>query len=103
MNENVKKPLQVIKASAGSGKTYELTLEYIKLLLGEKNVETGEFNVAAKSSYSFAYSVSASITEARGTTVNVRIRANREDGISQQTITASRMPIVPMPGDSELS
>ena len=69
----------------------------------EENVETGEFNVAAKSSYSFAYSVSASITEARGATVNVRIRANREDGISQQTITASRMPIVPMPGDSELS
>ena len=68
----------------------------------EENVETGEFNVAAKSSYSFAYSVSASITEARGTTVNVRIRANREDGISQQTITASRMPIVPMPDDSEL-
>lgn len=69
----------------------------------EENVETGEFNVAAKSSYSFAYSVSASITEARGTTVNVRIRANREDGISQQTITASRVPIVPMPDDSELS
>lgn len=63
----------------------------------EENVETGEFNVAAKSSYSFAYSVSASITEARGATVNVRIRANREDGISQQTITASRVPIVPAP------
>ena len=69
----------------------------------EGNVETGEFNVAAKSSYSFVYAVSASITEARGTTVNVRIRANREDGISQQTITASRMPIVPVPDDSELS
>lgn len=69
----------------------------------EENVETGEFNVAAKSSYSFAYSVSASITEARGATVNVRIRANREDGISHQTITASRMPIVPIPDDSELS
>lgn len=51
MNENVKKPLQVIKASAGSGKTYELTLEYIKLLLGEKNVETGEFYLKPRTEY----------------------------------------------------
>ena len=28
--------INVIKASAGSGKTYQLTYEYIKLLLGEK-------------------------------------------------------------------
>ena len=28
--------IKVIKASAGSGKTYQLTYEYIKLLLGVK-------------------------------------------------------------------
>ena len=35
--------LSVYKASAGSGKTFTLTREYIKLLLGEKNPSTGRY------------------------------------------------------------
>lgn len=67
------------------------------------NVQTGEFNLAPKGSYSFVYSIIASIQEARGTVVYVSVSANRDDGISTQTITATRVPIVPMPDDSELS
>lgn len=37
--------LTIYKASAGSGKTYTLALEYIKLLLGVKNVETGSYSL----------------------------------------------------------
>lgn len=37
--------LQIYKASAGSGKTYTLAYEYIKLLLGVKNPETGEYEL----------------------------------------------------------
>lgn len=46
-----KKSLQVIKASAGSGKTYQLTFEFIKLLLGEKDLETGEFHLKDRTEY----------------------------------------------------
>lgn len=67
------------------------------------NIQTGEFNLAPKGSYSFVYSIIASIQEARGTVVHVSVSANREDGISTQTITATRVPIVPIPDDSELS
>lgn len=35
--------LTIHKASAGSGKTYNLALEYIRLMLGVKNVETGNY------------------------------------------------------------
>ena len=38
--------LKIIKASAGSGKTYTLALEYITLLLGEKNKESGKYRLA---------------------------------------------------------
>ena len=38
--------LKIIKASAGSGKTYTLALEYITLLLGEKDKETGAYRLA---------------------------------------------------------
>lgn len=37
--------LQIIKASAGSGKTYTLALEYITLLLGEKD-DSGNYRLA---------------------------------------------------------
>lgn len=37
--------LNIYKASAGSGKTYTLAMEYIKLLLGTKNPETGEYRL----------------------------------------------------------
>ncbi len=37
--------LTIYKASAGSGKTYTLALEYIKLLLGVKNAETGSYSL----------------------------------------------------------
>ncbi|MGM9803155.1 MAG: UvrD-helicase domain-containing protein [Muribaculaceae bacterium] len=47
MDNNAKMmPLQVIKAAAGSGKTYQLTYEYIKLLLGKKNQADGSFSLA---------------------------------------------------------
>ena len=40
MNDNAQAmPLQIIKASAGSGKTFQLAYEYIKLLLGVKNAD----------------------------------------------------------------
>lgn len=37
--------LTLYKASAGSGKTYTLAREYIKLLLGRKNKETGRYTL----------------------------------------------------------
>ncbi len=40
--------LHIYKASAGSGKTYTLTLEYIKLLLGYRD-EQGEYRIYKKS------------------------------------------------------
>lgn len=50
MAENEKlKSMQVVKASAGSGKTYELSYQYIKYLIGEKQKETGNY-VLRKSS-----------------------------------------------------
>ncbi len=35
MSENLQKPLQILNASAGSGKTYRLVQEYVQLLIGE--------------------------------------------------------------------
>ena len=40
--------LHIYKASAGSGKTYTLTLEYIKLLLGYRD-EQGRYRLYRKS------------------------------------------------------
>lgn len=37
--------LNIYKASAGSGKTYTLTREYLRLLLGRHNAETGEWRL----------------------------------------------------------
>lgn len=62
----------------------------------EENVETGEFNVAANSSYSLRYVVSASYNDAIGTTVHVRVSSTHADGTTQ-VITASTAPLVPAP------
>ena len=62
----------------------------------QKNVETGEFNVAANSSYSLRYVVSASYNDANGTTVHVRVSSTHADGTSQ-VITVSTAPLVPAP------
>lgn len=41
MTEQPSKPLQILNASAGSGKTYNLVLTYLKLILGEgRNAQT---------------------------------------------------------------
>lgn len=40
--------LNIYKASAGSGKTYTLTREYLKLLLGRHNPETGKWTLRLK-------------------------------------------------------
>lgn len=40
MSENLQKPLQILNASAGSGKTYRLVQEYIQLLIGEHASQT---------------------------------------------------------------
>lgn len=40
---NLEQNLTIYKASAGSGKTYNLALEYIKLVLGVKDPETGRY------------------------------------------------------------
>lgn len=42
------RPLTIYKASAGSGKTYTLTLRYITLLLGIKDPETGQITLNLK-------------------------------------------------------
>ena len=62
----------------------------------EENVETGEFNVAANSSYSLRYVASASYNDANGTTVHVRVSSAHADG-TPQVITASTVPLVPAP------
>ena len=43
--------LQIHKASAGSGKTYSLTREYLRLLLAEKDPSTGRYRLHPMSSY----------------------------------------------------
>lgn len=35
MTDQAERPLQILNASAGSGKTYNLVLTYLKLILGE--------------------------------------------------------------------
>ena len=51
MNDNAQAmPLQIIKASAGSGKTFQLAYEYIKLLLGVKN-DDGTYSLGKRSEY----------------------------------------------------
>ena len=51
MNDNAQAmPLQIIKASAGSGKTFQLAYEYIKLLLGVKN-DDGKYSLGKRSEY----------------------------------------------------
>lgn len=40
--------LQIYRASAGSGKTFTLAYEYIKMLLGVKNPETGRYELDRK-------------------------------------------------------
>ena len=90
----------VIRAENTGSYTKRCTYTAYTILNGgttQLNVQTGEFNLAPKGSYSFVYSIIASIQEARGTVVHVSVSANREDGISTQTITASRVPIVPAP------
>ena len=37
--------LSIYKASAGSGKTFTLAYEYVRLLLGEKNNTTGKYSL----------------------------------------------------------
>ncbi|MGN0228779.1 MAG: UvrD-helicase domain-containing protein [Muribaculaceae bacterium] len=51
MNSTSTPSLKVIKASAGSGKTYQLTYEYIKILLGKKNKDSGCYNLASREEY----------------------------------------------------
>lgn len=43
--DKARRTLTIYKASAGSGKTYTLAKEYIKLLLGTKNPETGVYTL----------------------------------------------------------
>ena len=62
----------------------------------QENVETGEFNVAANSSYSLRYVASASYNDAIGTTVHVRVSSAHADG-TPQVITASTVPLAPAP------
>ncbi len=51
MNDNAQAmPLQIIKASAGSGKTFQLAYEYIKLLLGVKNAD-GTYSLGNRTEY----------------------------------------------------
>ncbi|MDG1775873.1 MAG: UvrD-helicase domain-containing protein [Crocinitomicaceae bacterium] len=47
MIEQTPKPLQILNASAGSGKTYQLVKTFIQLLITEKNNTTGFANVIA--------------------------------------------------------
>ena len=47
MIETIDKPLKIVNASAGSGKTYQLVTEYLLLLLKEKNNLKGFANIIA--------------------------------------------------------
>lgn len=61
-----------------------------------QKVYTENFNLGANGVYTFNYSVSLSAAEASGMTVYVTVKANRSDGISTQTITVMRAPVVPI-------
>lgn len=67
----------------------------------QKHLEIGDFNIDANSMYSFSYSPSMTIDEARAISVNVNVRSYREDGMTPQNITVTRKPIVPAPEISD--
>ena len=47
MIKAIDKPLKIVNASAGSGKTYQLVTEYLLLLLKERNNLKGFSNIIA--------------------------------------------------------
>lgn len=47
MNETISNPLQILNASAGSGKTYNLVLTYLRLILGEGRNPSAFSNIMA--------------------------------------------------------
>lgn len=59
------------------------------------NMQEGEFNLSANGSYTFNYSVSMTASEASTIMVGVTVKSKRFDGITEQSVSATRAPLVP--------
>lgn len=80
--------LHIYKASAGSGKTFALTKQYLKLLLGEKNPETGKWRLRSASEGAHRHILAITFTNKATQEMTRRI-------ISQLAILAGREPGLP--------
>ena len=74
-------PLKIFNASAGSGKTYRLVKEYIKLLLDEE-----------KSDHQFAHILAMTFTNKAALEMKERIICLLYTSPSPRDATLSRMP-----------
>lgn len=68
----------------------------------QSNIETGEFNLAQGGLYTIEYNnVSATREEASKMTVGVTVKAKKADGVTVQSVSATRIPIVPLESITE--
>ena len=77
--------LKIYKASAGSGKTYALTRQYLTLLLGKQNPETGEWKLRSAKDDAHRHILAITFTNKATQEMTRRI-------ISQLAILAGREP-----------
>lgn len=77
--------LHIYKASAGSGKTFALTKQYLTLLLGEKNPETGKWRLRSPREGAHRHILAITFTNKATQEMTRRI-------ISQLAILAGREP-----------
>lgn len=54
--------LSIYKASAGSGKTYNLVLEYIRLLIGVKDPDTGRYKLNPRPDHAHRHILAVTFT-----------------------------------------
>lgn len=77
--------LKIYKASAGSGKTYALTRQYLTLLLGKQNPETGEWKLRSAKDDAHRHILAITFTNKATQEMTRRI-------ISQLAVLARREP-----------
>ena len=85
-----------VKSLAGYNKT--CTYQAYTIANGDSskaNMQEGEFNLSANGSYTFNYSVSMTASEASTIMVGVTVKSKRFDGITEQSVSATRAPLVP--------
>ena len=79
MLQPVKKPLQILNASAGSGKTFNLVMTYLKLILGpDKSVDTFAHIMAMTFTNKAAHEMKSRIITALDDLANAHVKSENE-------------------------